>query len=213
MPINKLLVFIAFFFIFSCKNENKSRVDYLPYYIDATFTPMWYENTVPSNTHIIPDFKLTDQNGDTITNKTFENKVYITDFFFTSCPGICKKMTSNMFLLQKEFIDNKDVLLLSHSVMPETDSVSTLANYAEAYEINNLKWHLVTGDRKEIYNLGRNSYFVEEDLGLKKDENDFLHTENFILIDKNRHIRGIYNGLNKTAIKQLITDINTLLKE
>ncbi|CAN0344778.1 unnamed protein product [Chrysoparadoxa australica] len=101
-------------------------------------------------------------------------------------------------------------MILSHSVTPNYDSVPVLKEYARMKNIVEGKWHLLTGDRDEIYALGRNSYFAEEDLGLAKDPDDFLHTENFILVDGNRHIRGIYNGLNKTAIQQLIIDIKTL---
>ena len=102
-------------------------------------------------------------------------------------------MTKNMGILQEAFLEDTDVLLLSHSVTPEFDSVSILKNYAIAKDVLDDKWHLVTGDRDHIYDLGRTAYFVEEDLGLEKDPDDFLHTENFVLVDKNRHIRGIYN--------------------
>ena len=122
-------------------------------------------------------------------------------------------MTDNMGLIQKEFKNDESVLLLSHSVTPDHDTPEILQEYANAKEIIPGKWHLVTGDREEIYDLGRMAYFVEEDLGLEKEAGDFLHTENFVLIDQNRHIRGIYNGLNKTAIAQLITDIKTLKQE
>lgn len=205
--------------ILSCntvsKKEKVSRVDTLPYYNDASFTPIWVNNQsiTTDSLHRIPPFSLINQLGDTITERDFEDKIYVTDFFFTSCPGICPKMTSNMLLLQKEFIKDKEILLLSHSVTPEYDSVPILKNYADTKGVVPQKWHLVTGTRKDIYDLGRYAYFVEEDLGVPKDQNDFLHTENFVLVDKNRHIRGIYNGLNKTAISQLIADIKTLKRE
>jgi protein SCO1/2 len=102
---------------------------------------------------------------------------------------------------------------LSHSVTPEHDSIPVLKEYAEDKGIDSQKWHLVTGDRDQIYKLGRKDYFVEEDLGLEKDIDEFLHTENFVLIDKDKHIRGIYNGLNKTSVSQLIADIKTLKRE
>lgn len=199
----------------STPKEKESRVATLPYYQEATFTPVWLnsKNEDLVDFHKIPAFQLTNQNGKSITEKTFANKIYITDFFFTSCPGICPKMTKNMGILQDAFLEDKSVLLLSHSVTPEFDSVAVLKNYAIAKDVVDDKWHLVTGERDHIYNLGRNAYFVEEDLGLDKDPDDFLHTENFVLIDKNRHIRGIYNGLNKTAIQQLIADVKTLKKE
>lgn len=122
-------------------------------------------------------------------------------------------MTDNMHKIQEEFKDDQDVLLLSHSVMPSTDSVEVLKEYAETNGVIDNKWHLVTGDKQEIYSLGREQYFVENDLGEPKSIDDFLHTENFLLIDNNKHIRGIYNGLNRASVAQLITDIKTLQKE
>ena len=196
-------------------NQQSSRVDALPYYSEATFTPQWFEKDAPElkDFHKISPFKLLNQDGETITEKTFEDKIYVVDFFFATCPGICPKMTVNMGILQDEFIASDDVLLLSHSVTPERDSVAALKDYAESKDIISGKWHLATGERETIYKLGRFDYFVEEDLGLEKEVDDFLHTENFVLIDKNQHIRGIYNGLNKTAIAQLIIDIMALEKE
>ncbi|MGV6831570.1 MAG: SCO family protein [bacterium] len=204
--------------VFSCESgrkEKTSRVDQLPYYNEASFTPNWLNRSSKElkDFHKIPVFSLTNQEGRLITEQTFNDKIYVTDFFFTSCPGICPKMTDNMLLVQEAFADDDDILLLSHSVTPTKDSVDVLRNYAEAKGVINGKWHLVTGDRSTIYHLGRSAYFAEEDLGRDKTEEDFLHTENFILIDKNRHIRGIYNGLNKTDVLQLIADIKTLKKE
>lgn len=198
------------------KNEVvESRVNTLPYYSEATFTPHWFltENDSLKNFHMIPDFALIDQEGDTITNSTFDHKIYVTDFFFTTCPGICLKMTKSMHVIQEAFQNDTEVKLLSHSVTPDIDSVPVLKRYATDKGINAKQWHLVTGDRSKIYSLGRKSYFVEEDLGIAKTDDEFLHTENFILVDKNKHIRGIYNGLNKTAVQQLIADIKTLKKE
>lgn len=214
MKINSL-IFCAILTLLACGGENiqtDSRVAHLPYYNEATFTPNWLNpGDVELDTfHQISPFKLLNQEGDTITEKSFEDKIYVVDFFFTICPGICPKMTANMMALQEEFLEDDQILLLSHSVTPEMDSVSVLKNYAESKGILSHKWHLATGSQKEIYSLGRKDYFVEEDLGIDKGIDEFLHTENFVLIDKNRHIRGIYNGLNKTSVKQLITDIKTL---
>lgn len=197
------------------KTVETSRVEHLPYYEDESFTPKWIipGSEEEENFHKIPDFKLINQLGDTVTQKTFENKIYITDFFFTSCPGICPKMTSNMIRIQEVFKDDPEILLLSHSVTPSIDSVSVLKEYAEGYGILDNKWHLVTGDKMEIYTLGRDHYFVENDLGEPKGIDDFLHTENFLLIDGNHHIRGIYNGLNRASISQLITDTKALKEE
>lgn len=218
------LLFILLIIFTSCKKEIKkenikvvetSRVNYLPYYNDESFTPHWLTpgSDEEKAFHKIPDFELTNQLGEIVTQKTFYNKIYITDFFFTSCPGICPKMTGNMAKLQEEFINDSDVLLLSHSVMPTTDSVSVLKTYAKKNHVINNKWHLVTGDKNDIYSLGRDHYFVENDLGEEKGINDFLHTENFLLIDNKKHIRGIYNGLNRASIAQLITDVKALKQQ
>jgi protein SCO1/2 len=216
--INKIFGMLCLLIlVLSCKNKEEkiSIVEELPYYNEASFMPQWLTpNSIRVEAfHKIPGFSLTDQDGTTITEKTFENKIYVADFFFTTCPGICLKMTANMSVLQDEFKEDADVLLLSHSVTPKADSVAVLKKYALENGVISKKWHLVTGERSEIYDLGRNSYFVEEDLGETKTDEDFLHTENFVLIDKNKHIRGIYNGLNKTAIRQLIADIQTLKTE
>ncbi|WP_323787983.1 SCO family protein [Psychroserpens sp.] len=203
----------------SCKesstSEKSSRVAALPFYKEATFTPYWLDadSEEADIFHRIPKFSLVNQLGVEVTENAFKDKIYIADFFFTTCPGICPKMTANMMVLQEEFLQDNDILLLSHSVTPETDSIPILKLYAETKGINDTKWHLVTGDRKQIYDLGRQAYFAEEDLGVDKTEDDFLHTENFVLIDKERHIRGIYNGLNKTSVQQLIADVKTLQKE
>ncbi len=216
--MNRFFLTLIVLIIVSCKNTKKelvfSRVANLPYYDEASFTPKWIaaKSDALASFHQIPNFNFTNQDGEKITQKTFEDKIYVTDFFFTTCPGICPKMTTNMAILQKEFIDDAAVLLLSHSVTPTIDSVAQLKKYALDKNIGK-NWHLVTGDKKEIYDLGRQFYFVEEDLGIPKGIDDFLHTENFVLIDKNKHIRGIYNGLNTNAVQQLIADIKTLKKE
>jgi len=216
MKSNLVLILSIISFIACNESQpNKSRVDTLPYYREATFTPHWMapDDASLDSFHRISSFSLINQEGDSISEKTFEDKIYVADFFFTTCPGICPKMTANMTELQKEFLLDDDVLLLSHSVTPESDSVSVLKRFAKYKGILSDKWHLVTGDQQEIYRLGRKDYFVEEDLGLDKKEDDFLHTENFVLIDKKGRIRGIFNGLNKTSVKQLIADIKTLKKE
>lgn len=221
---NRIILLFLVVITISCNKEIKkedikvvetSRVDYLPFYEDESFTPHWLTPGTKEemNFHKIPDFKLVNQLGDTITQNTFENKIYVTDFFFTTCPGICPKMTNNMAKIQEEFTNDNDILILSHSVMPNTDSVSVLNAYAKINNVIDNKWHLVTGDRNEIYTLGRDHYFVENDLGEEKSIEDFLHTENFLLIDKNKHIRGIYNGLNRASIAQLIVDVKALKKE
>ena len=211
--------------MWACKKEEKtkqptktietSRVELLPFYEEATFTPKWIKpgSKELENFHKIPDFKLINQLGDTITNKTFKGKIYVTDFFFTTCSGICPKMTTNMIKVQEAFKEDNDVMLLSHSVTPKFDQVAVLKEYAKNKGVIINKWHMVTGKRDHIYSLGLNSYFIEEDLGKQKAPEDFLYTENFVLIDENRHIRGIYNGIYNASVRQLITDIKELKKE
>lgn len=195
--------------------EESSRVESLPFYNEATFTPRWIKpgSKELKDFHKIPEFNLTNQLGEIVTNKTFENKIYVTDFFFTSCGGICPTMTTSMAKLQEAFKADDSVLLLSHSVTPKIDKVPVLKEYANNHGVIDYKWHLVTGDRDQIYNLGRDSYFVEEDLGKDKGPEDFLHTENFVLIDQHGYIRGIYNGIHKASVRQLIIDIKALEKE
>jgi protein SCO1/2 len=206
---------ILLFLLISCSQENESRVEALPYFDEASFLPQWIDNKSAAldGFHEIPAFSLTNQEGETFSDKSLDGKTYVANFFFTSCPGICPQMTSNMNILQQEFLDDDKVFLISHSVTPSRDSVSVLKKYAQKRGVISAKWSLLTGDREQIYNLGRNAYFIEENMGIEKTVDDFLHTENFVLVDKNKHIRGIYNGLNKASIEQLIIDINTLKKE
>jgi protein SCO1 len=211
------LLVLTFFMFLQCKKQDskdlESRVDDLPYYNEASFTPKWIDKNSSKlkDFHKIPKFEFINQNGKIVSDKTFDNKIYVTDFFFTTCPGICPIMTKNMHMVQEAFQNDNSILMLSHSVTPTKDSVPQLKKYAIEKNIG-ANWHLVTGKKQEIYDLGRSSYFVENDLGEPKGIDDFLHTENFILIDKNKHIRGIYNGLNKNSVKQLIADIKTLQK-
>lgn len=187
----------------------------LPFYADAAFTPHWVSpgGAELDEFHTVAPFELTNQDGDLVTQETFDQKIYVTDFFFSTCPGICKAMTRNMADLQETFADDPDVLFLSHSVTPDVDDVEQLAGYARANGVRSGKWHLVTGDRELIYRLGRRSYFVDENQGEEVGADQFLHTENFVLVDRHRHIRGIYNGLNKASLGQLVADVKRLKQE
>ena len=191
--------------------EKSSRVSELPFFDEATFTPRWVSSTdLTGDFHAIPPFKLVNQHGEEVTEMHLDGKVTVVDFFFTVCPGICPKMMHHMAMVQEAFPEDSEVVMLSHSVTPEYDSVPILKDYAVNKGITKQEWHLLTGDREVIYNLGRSQYFIEEDLGLEKNPEDFIHTENFVLIDQQRRIRGIYNGLNKSSVRQLIADIKTL---
>lgn len=162
--------------------------------------------------HRIADFKLIDQNGDTITNEVFKDKIYVADFFFTTCPSICPKMTANLTDLAAYYKNDDDIMFLSHSVTPQIDTVEVLAAYGKDHGADPAKWKLVTGPKKHIYELARRSYFAvttEGDGG----ENDFIHTENFILVDKERKIRGFYDGTSKEDMEKLKNDITVLRYE
>ena len=158
--------------------------------------------------HKISDFSLTNQNGETITQDYYENKIYIADFFFTTCPTICPIMTKNMFEVQEKTL-KQNVLLVSYSVTPEIDSIAQLKKYALENKVNDNKWNLLTGDKKQIYELARKSYLVAKNDG-DGGKYDMIHTENFVLIDKEKRIRGYYDGTNKEDIDKLLSDVKIL---
>ena len=161
--------------------------------------------------HTIVDFKLVNQNGDTITQANYKDKIYVADFFFTTCPTICPIMTKNMAEIQDAILNDPEIMLLSHSVTPVIDSVPQLKKYALEKGVVDSKWNLVTGDKKQIYELARKSY-----LAVKNDGDggpyDMIHTENFILVDKEKRIRGFYDGTNPEDIDKLLADIKILKK-
>ena len=162
--------------------------------------------------HKIAPFSLTNQNGLTVTEKDYMNKIYVADFFFTTCPSICPKMTANMGLIQENIKTDNQVLLLSFSVTPEIDSVQQLKRYAIEKGVIDSKWNLLTGDKKEIYELARKSYLAVKSKG-DGGEHDMIHTENFILVDPEKRIRGFYDGTDTNAMDELLSDIKVLQME
>ena len=162
--------------------------------------------------HRIADFELINQNGKTVTQENFNGKIYVADFFFTTCPTICISMTDNLLKVQKEIQNNPNILLISHSVTPKIDSVTQLKKYAIEKGVNDKKWHLVTGDKKEIYKLARKSYLAVKDEG-DGGPFDMIHTENFILVDPDKRIRGFYDGTDSKEIKRLLLEIKILHSE
>ena len=159
--------------------------------------------------HKIKDFSMKNQNGETITQEFYNDKIYVADFFFTTCPTICPIMTENMGYVQEKIKNDSDVLLLSFSVTPEIDSVEQLKKYALEKNVIDSKWNLVTGNKKDIYNLARTSYLVAKTNG-DGGKYDMIHTENFVLVDKEKRIRGFYDGTNSKEIDQLLNDIKIL---
>ena len=162
--------------------------------------------------HKIAPFSLINQNGLNITDSDYSNKIYVADFFFTTCPSICPKMTANMGLIQEDIRTDNQVLLLSFSVTPEIDSVAQLKRYAIEKGVIDSKWNLLTGDKKEIYELARKSYLAVKTSG-DGGEHDMIHTENFILVDPEQRIRGFYDGTDTTAMDELLSDIRVLQEE
>jgi protein SCO1/2 len=200
-------------FIFSgCSYKNNNR---LPYYNTPDFAPQFLSvskaNAVPI--HQIADFNCTNQYHRVVTQKDIENKIHVANFFFTSCSSICPKMMQNLVIANRQLNRFPDVAILSFSVTPWIDSVPRLKKFANAYEITNPNWHLLTGNKAAIYTLARTSYFAEEDLGFTKDSSEFLHTEHILLVDKQKRIRGIYNGTLPLETEQLVKDIIELRKE
>ncbi|WP_431243463.1 SCO family protein [Flavobacterium sp. P21] len=186
----------------------------LPIYNPSDVNPELVDSTIQykSKYHTIADFSFVNQNGDTITQKNYEGKIYVADFFFTTCGSICPKMTTNLEDVQKAVLNNPKVMLLSHTVFPEVDSIPVLKAYAIKHHVVDSKWNLVTGDKKEIYTMARKSYLAVK-LGRPDQLYDMVHTENFVLVDQKRRVRGFYDGTNKEEIKRLLEDIDFLSKE
>lgn len=183
----------------------------LPVYQPSMVNPELVDSSVQfkKKYHAVADFSLVNQNGEMVTEKDYENKIYIADFFFTTCPTICPIMTQNMADIQERLANDDEVLLLSHSVTPEIDSVAQLKKYAMEKGVDDAKWNLVTGDKKQIYELARKSYMV-----VKTDGDggpfDMIHTENFVLVDKKRQVRGYYDGTKAEDMDKLMDDLSVL---
>ena len=202
-----------FFGIYTLQTPEKT----LPIYSPRDINPELVDSTVQhiGNDHKIADFAFTNQNRKIITQKDYDNTIYVADFFFTTCPTICPKMTDNMVWLQNQLKNNPEVKLLSFSVTPDIDTPEVLKKYALEKGVDDSHWNLVTGDKKDIYYLARKSYLAVK-TGKQEELYDMVHTENFILVDKNKRIRGFYDGTNldkptddpKTKnMKQLLEDI------
>lgn len=187
-------------------------VEVLPIYQPAEVNEKLVDSSIihVAKYHKISDFKLTNQNGKEITQANYKDKIYVADFFFTTCQDICPVMTKNMYQLQEELKNDNEILLLSHTVIPEVDTVEQLKEYAIENKVDDSKWNLVTGDKKQIYELARKSYLAVEDSNFN--EFDMIHTENFMLIDKEKQIRGFYDGTNSEEINRLLKDIEILKK-
>lgn len=204
MAIVSAIIITLFYFALKPKKV-------LPIFNPGDVNPELVDSTMQfiKRNHTIANFSFINQNGKIITQKDYEGKIYVADFFFTTCGSICPKMTDNMVEIQKAILNNPKVMLLSHTVTPEIDSVAVLKKYALEKGVIDNKWNLVTGDKKDIYKIARQSYLAVK-LGKPEELYDMVHTENFVLVDAQRRVRGFYDGTKKEDIDRLIADINWL---
>jgi protein SCO1/2 len=201
--------------LISCLDKKAGSID-LPYYNEPDFTPIFlFEKSEVATKieHNIADFSFLNQDSILISQKEIQGKIHIANFIFTTCGSICPRMTTNLKIVNDSLKNHSDIVLLSYSVTPWIDSPTVLKKYKAKNEITNPNWHFLTGSKNDIYRLARKSYFAEEDIGFSKDSTDFLHTEHFILVDKTKRIRGIYNGTLSLEMQQMLDDIKTLEKE
>ena len=209
-PIVLTMTVFSAFVVSSFYYVNKP-IETLPIYSPSMVSKELVEENIQfiKKYHKIKDFSMKNQNGETITQEFYNDKIYVADFFFTTCPTICPIMTENMGYVQEKIKNDSDVLLLSFSVTPEIDSVEKLKKYALEKNVIDSKWNLVTGNKKDIYNLARKSYLVAKTNG-DGGKYDMIHTENFVLVDKEKRIRGFYDGTNSKEMDQLLNDIKIL---
>ena len=207
MSFFSIVVVTSFYFILQPKVS-------LPIYSPSMVSEELVEEDIRyvKKYHSISNFSLTNQNGELINQEFYQNKIYIADFFFTTCPDICPKMTENMGYLQNELKNQTDVLLVSFSVTPNIDSVNVLRAYADLKGVDDSKWNLFTGSKKDIYELARKSFLVAKNDG-DGGKYDMIHTENFILVDQKKRIRGYYDGTLEEDIESLLNDIDILKQE
>lgn len=206
-----LLLFILLIAACQKKQDNKG----LPFFNTPDFTPVWLtpQHEDYDKIHTVSSFSLTNQLGNTISNNNTTGKIYVANFFFASCQSVCPPMMENLSKVAQTFAKDNQVLILSHSVTPRRDSISVLFEYAQKRHIDNNKWWLLTGEQTAIYKLARQSYFVDDATGYTKGSDDFLHTENLVLVDTKGRIRGVYNGSLQLEVNNLIEDIKLLKSE
>lgn len=186
----------------------------LPYYGPREAVEIVKDGKTITDTiyHTVPPFAFTNLDGRTITQENLKGKIYVTDYFFATCQSICPKMTSNLLRVQKRFKDNPGLFFISHTVDPEHDSAEVLLNYAQTVHADTSNWYFVTGDKKALYDQARNGYFItamEGDGGAE----DFIHSEKLVLVDREGHIRGFYDGTTVSSCDSLIDDIRVLMAD
>jgi len=197
-----VLNFLVALLAFSCSQEKK-----LPF-----LGPKQVNAKGDTVYHQIPSFRFLNQDSVYVSEKDIEGKVYVADFFFTTCPTICPKMKTQMLRIYERYKDRDEVRIISHSIDPDFDTPNVLKDYASRLQVKAPKWNLLTGDKAAIYQLGQKSYMVSA----QEDPNEaggFVHSGAFILVDKNRHVRGIYDGTVEAEVNHLLEDMELLFKE
>lgn len=210
-----VFLLLSSWLLMSCTDKKSDKIN-LPYYNESNFTPIFIENEAEIKTkisHTINDFSFLNQDSLEVSQKNIDGKIHIANFIFTSCGSICPTMTKNMKTVSDSLKNDQNIVFLSYSVTPWIDKPSILKKFKEKNKIENPNWHFLTGSKSAIYQLARKSYFAEEDIGFSKDSTEFLHTEHFILVDKTKRIRGIYNGTLTLEMQQLLSDIRNLENE
>lgn len=206
---NWLLILIPVIFIvwYLFREKQDKPLTYLPY-----FGPKHALKVNDTTYHFIPDFEFTNQFNEKVTQTTLKNKIYVTEYFFTTCQSICPVMNTNLERIYKEFKDKPEFMIVSHTVDPEMDTVPVLMEYAKKHGVVSKKWLFLTGEKPKLYDIARKGYLLNAEEGTG-DADDFIHTQNFALIDKEKHIRGFYDGTDSLEINRLIQDVKLLLKE
>ncbi|MBL7920673.1 MAG: SCO family protein [Bacteroidia bacterium] len=204
-----LLILIPVIFIgwYLSRTKEDKPLRYLAY-----FGPRKALKVNDTTYHFIPDFEFTNQFDQKVTQQTLKDKIYVTEYFFTTCQSICPVMNTNLERVYKEFEKEPEFMIVSHTVDPETDSVPVLMDYAKKHGVISKKWLFLTGEKPKLYDIARKGYLLNAEEG-NGDDDDFIHTQNFALIDKEKHIRGFYDGTDSLEINRLIQEVKLLLKE
>ena len=187
----------------------------LPFFNRPDWTPEWIQEGTAGydSIHTIPPFSLIDQYGRPFTESDLDGRIHVASFFFTRCRSVCPRMNGNLLELRRMLRDEKDLLMVSFSVDPQNDSVPVLRRYAEDMGMDSAGWRLITGDREAIYRLAKRDYFAGDSIGYAEPLETFLHTENLVLVDGRRRIRGVYNGTLRTEVGRMEEDIRIMLRE
>ena len=211
MKITRLIVYCLLITVYCSCSDSKEKLPILGNREAITKTVNGRQIT-DTLYHQIPDFEFINQDSVKITQKDFVGKIYVADFFFTTCPTICPKMKTQMLRIFKKFKDNPKVAILSHTIDPRHDTPSVLKEFSKNLGIQNSMWQMVTGDKAKIYEIGQKSYMVSA-TDDPTQPGGIVHSGAFILVDKNHHIRGIYDGTEPERVDKLMADMEILLNE